>query len=273
MTDTFSHALENQFRSLRSLIYFESNLRFARRSIGVIEELAGILIHVAGFAALRYLAGAPTHYSMPAIPFMTSGIFAFWMLRSNIMQASNFNIAKNRYMVLPRVTQLDVLTARCIVNTLLYIGVAMSVFYLFYFLGIGPAPYAPWTLVMIFCACSLWGYGTGLVLGSVFLFLPVVRTIFGGFTRVLMYTSGIMFIWPEVPYSFRYIVEKNPLFHMVEFVREAYFGTYISAMADPFYVFKWIILSLALGLVVERLCRPYALMSTHRGDDADFDTI
>src|SRR6218665_598335 len=144
MQDTFSRALKSQLNVLGALVVLEAHHRFARRSIGLFEELASIGVHVAGFVVLRYLAGANTHYAMPAIPFMASGIFVFWMMRSNLMAAANFPGSKRRYPVMPKVTQLDVLIARCTVNTCLYLFIGAATFITFYFLGLGPIPKPYW---------------------------------------------------------------------------------------------------------------------------------
>jgi ABC-type polysaccharide/polyol phosphate export permease len=71
-----------------------------------------------------------------------------------------------------------------------------------------------------------------------------------------MYTSGIFFVWPEVPYSMRPIAIYNPFFHLEELMHAAYFEVYHSPIASWNYVITIQVLTLALGLVVERRCRP-----------------
>lgn len=267
--DRFLFALKNQINAIGSLILLEAHLRFGRRSLGFYEDLASIAIHVAGFTLLRYISGMGSHYGMAAIPFMTVGIFVFWMLRTNLNLASAFKSAKGRYRFNARVTQLDVLIARTVISTILYLGIGFATFYIFVYVGIGPMLASPWMVAVILLISGVWGFGCGLILGGAFLYFPVLRTIWGGMMRVLMYTSGLMFIWAEVPYSFRFVVEYNPLFHMAELVRQFYFGTYVSPVASWRFIFFTVVVTLALGLAIERICREKALNAPNRNESAD----
>lgn len=253
----FVAAARNQVRTVIALVGTEASARFARKTFGVVEEVGGLAIVVAGLAALRYFTGSRTHHGMPMVPFLTCGVFIFWTFKTTLSQSSTFASAKARYEFMPRVTQLDVLIARSIVNTLFYVGLALGAFTAFYFIGISDWMEQPFLVIAVLLVSSLLGFGVGMIFGAINTFAPFFRTIQHVLMRVLMFTSGVHFIWPEVPYMFRWIIIENPLFHLCEFIRSGYFVAYESPVASSLYLGVWIASTLAIGLMCERLCRPF----------------
>lgn len=267
---SFASACHNQARVLYALFLLEGQNRFARRAWGLFEELAGILIHVIGFSALRLMTGAVNHRGMPVIPFLVSGVFLYWMFKTTMVPVSNFHASKSRYVAHPRVTQLDVLLARAAVNIGLYLCVSLGTFYFLILIGLSAPIYNLGLVIVILLLGGIWGLGIGLVLGGLFSLLPIFRTTSSGFLRLVMYTSGIFFVWPEVPYALRPFVIYNPFFHLAEKMHSAYFEVYDSAVASWDYIICWIVLTFTLGLVVERRCRSMNHRERRPDEDASY---
>jgi hypothetical protein len=92
-----SRAVYRQIEVFGALLQREMEWRFARRSLGMVEEVASIVVHVATFAFLRVVSGAEIHDSMPILPFVTSGVFVYWMLRTGLNNVSAAVFLVSRY--------------------------------------------------------------------------------------------------------------------------------------------------------------------------------
>lgn len=266
----FTIAAKNQWQALMAMLIAEYSARVSKRSLGVIEEIFGLGVMAGGMLLLRTISGARTHHGMPVAPFILSGIVLFWMLRTTLFRVSIFKSAKAAYRTNPRVTSLDVLFARGVLNVLFYICLAFPVFGLLYIFGISPPIAYPWEVLLVMCVMGLWAFSLGLCLGALVVYVPFARTVVQGLMLALMWISGILFIWPEAPYMFRDYLYYNPILHFMELMRTAYFSSYVTAMGSWVYVSAVTSITLACGLMLERIVRRRAESIMQRqgvGDD------
>jgi capsular polysaccharide transport system permease protein len=70
-------------------------------------------------------------------------------------------------------------------------------------------------------------------------------------------SSGLFFCITMLPLAFWPYVTWNPLFHVTELVRDAWFEGYVSPIASPTYVVECTLVLLFLGLSVERHVRRF----------------
>lgn len=265
-------ALRNQGQSLWGMVMAEYAMRSSKRSLGIVEELMSLGFVTGGMLVIRLVAGAETHHGMPILPFVLSGITLFWMFRTTLFRVAQFKTAKINFKSNPRITALDVLASRAILNTMFYTGLAFPIFILLYLIGLSPFMQSPGTVFLLFMLMGLWGFGAGLCFGALFLVVPFTRMIVAGMMMALMWVSGIMFIWPEVPYMVRGPFSWNPLFNAMELMRTAYFKSYQTAVGSWSYFLAVVFCTLALGLMLERVSRQRAEAGVYRrGADPDMD--
>ncbi|MFG1392596.1 ABC transporter permease [Xanthobacter agilis] len=264
LDDVFTEAAKNQYRALFSTVMAEYSSRVSKRSLGVIEELFSLGIMTGGMLLLRVLAGAPTHHGMPIIPFVVSGLVLFWMLRTTMFRVATFKSAKAAFKNNPRVTALDVLASRAILNTAFYVVLAYPIFGLMYLFGVSPPVHDPWAMFLLMLLMGVWAFSLGLCFGALFLYVPFARTVVQGMMMAVMWTSGILFIWPEAPYMFRGALYYNPVFHFMELMRTVYFSSYITAMGSWYYIGIVVSVTLAFGLMLERVVRRRAESTVQR---------
>lgn len=273
MDHVFTTALRNQWRSLLAMVMAEYSARVSRRSFGVLEELFSLGVMAGSMLLLRRMTGAPTHHGMPILPFLITGLVLFWILRTTMFRVSVFKGAKAGFKINPRVTALDVLAARAILNVTFYIIIGIPAFTLFYLLGWSPFMDSPGQVLFLMLLIGLWGFALGLCFGALFLYAPSLRMIVAGLMMVMMWTGGIMFLWPEAPYMLRGILIYSPIFHFMELMRTAYFSAYVTPVGSWRYVLLTVLVTLALGLMLERVTRRKAESSVQRqsADDDAFD--
>lgn len=256
MDNPFVTALKNQGRALGAVLRAQIAMRGSGRALGLIEELAGLMFIAGGMLVLRVLTRAPTHHGIPMVAFLLSGLVFFWMFRTTVNQSMGYRSAAAVFRNNPRVTSLDVLIARAAVNVMLYATIGATAFFVMYWLGVSPPMQNPTVIVFMCFLTGVWAFGVGLCLGSIYLYAPGMRVVVNGLMHIALWTSGIMFLWPEVPYSLRSFFRNNPLFHFMELLRTAYFSSYTTPIGDWVFLLTVVSMCLALGLMLERVCRP-----------------
>jgi len=273
MDNVFTTALRNQWRSLLAMIMAEYASRVSKRSLGILEELFGLVVIAGSMVVVRSLSRAPTHHGMPMLPFLVSGLVLFWILRTTLFRVAVFKNAKASFKINPRVTALDVLTARAVLNIAFYVACGFPVFVLFYILGLSPFMDSPGQVLFLMLLMGVYGFALGLCFGALFVYVPVARMIVSGMMLLLLWISGVMFIWPEVPYMLRGVFIYNPIFHFMELMRTAYFSTYVTPMGSWTYIIMTVAITLAFGLMLERVTRRRAESNVQRqnADEESFE--
>ncbi len=257
-------ATKNQVRSLGAVLSATFALRSSRRTLGLFEELGGLIFIAGGMLLLRVMTGAPTHHGMPMAPFLLSGLITFWLFRTTVGQVSNLQSAKATFRNNPRITSLDVLVARAAVNVFIYTCIGAAAFATVYLAGLSPGLERPELVLALCLLMGIWAFGFGLCLGAIYLYAPPLKVVVGGLLHMAMWLSGIMFLWPEVPYMGRWFFAANPLFHYMELLRDAYFEAYQTALGDWQFLLTVVFVTLALGLMLERVVRAKAQEQTQR---------
>jgi capsular polysaccharide transport system permease protein len=251
------YLLQRQRSALLAVIYREATTRFIASPFGLVGEIARIVLTVAIFTFLRAFAGIPSHHGMDLLPFMVTGVMTLWVMRTALMQAASYPSVARQYALFPHVTPLDVALGRAIVNCIFLIIVSVTAFGLMILFGysrpVDDLPYVVW----IFLVAGFFGAALGLTTGAIAVFFPFFRILIGFLFRLMMYTGGVFFVIPEVPLRFRPYALYNPLLHLNDMIREAYFASYHATQASSSYVAVWIFFSVFVGLAAERALRPY----------------
>lgn len=248
-------AARHQFDILRAVLYRETMLRFARRTLGIVEDVGGIILIIFMFVLLRTLSGLHSHRGMEMIPFITTGVLNFWTFRVCMMRTMDFHSCTNGYAGFPKVTPLDVTMARSLLNMLIYMGIMLLAILVMRYFDWSQAPRNPVMIFVIMFFSGIFGMCVGILLGALFYFARPLSLIRRVWVRVLMFTSGTFFVIPEIPYRVRHIAIYNPVLHLNDLMRSMYFSTY-ETQASLVYVATWFFLLLLGALSVERAMRP-----------------
>ncbi len=254
------YAMGRQIEVLIALMYMEAVKRFARRSLGMIEEVGSIAIHVVVLSFMRLVFtgdfSGKLHYGMDILPFTATGVFMYWLFKTGMSNVSAAVFTLHRYSPFPQVTPLDVALAQGTVNILVYSLIALGSFLTMIFLGYSlPIHNIVYVIEMLLYAGVL-GMGCGLVISGIFFYIPFVRVVVVvGALRLLSLVSGTFFVIPDLPYKIRDYALYIPLLHMNDMMREAYFATYRASQADRDYVAWCVIGVVCVGLVAERSLR------------------
>lgn len=249
------NAVGNQWRVLNAVIFREAKARIGLNFIGVWGEFGRLSVAIAIFSIVRYFTSKGIHRGMEIVPFIATGVLMFWTFRRTLLIVSNTSLSYDRYSFFPQVTMLDVALGRAIVNIILYIILSFIVFGVFIVAGISQPIYRPAYVAMLLIVSGMYGLFAGLIFNALCARVRVVRPILQVALRVLMMTSGVFFVIPEIPYLVHDIALWNPLLHLNDLMRHEYFGKYKAEMADFGYAMRWLFGLIFFALVSERAMR------------------
>lgn len=251
----FLHSLNVQWRVILVLLAREYNMRAGRNWIALIGEVSQAMAMIVFFILLRTLLGGGTHRGMETAPFIASGLLAILIFRSIIGDIRGIRGPLRGFVNMPQVTILDVLVVRYIYKLVLYIFIAIIMFQCFIFLGLSPTVEDWLALLSMYFLSSQLALYTGIILLNL---MPesVVTTMFNNiFDRVVFWCSGAFFVMPEMPSRAKEILIYNPLLHITEEARSAYFLVYDSDYVNMTYVFSFLGCLFLAALICDRAMR------------------
>lgn len=249
------NALQNQFRVLNAVIFREAKARLGLNFIGLWTEFGRLSIAIGIFSLVRYISGGGIHRGMEIIPFIATGVLMFWMFRRTLLFVASTSLTADRYAFFPQVTVLDMGLGRGVVNIVLYLILSFAAFGVFIIAGVSPPIYRPAYVAMLLIVSGLYGLFAGIIFNALFTRIRILRPILQVALRILLLTSGVFYVIPEIPYFFHDYALWNPLLHLNDLMRQEYFGKYQSEMSDFGYTMRWLIGLVLFALVSERAAR------------------
>lgn len=246
-----SIAKQQRFASMRTImamILREMATSYGRSPGGylwaILEPAAGVLL----LTLLFSLAFRSPPLGQNFAIFYASGIVPF-MAFSDISSkmATSLKYSK-QLLAYPRVTFMDALLGRFILNFLTQLLVSYVIFtgiLLLYetratldFPGIGLA----------YAMMAVLSFGIGTLNCFLFLSFPLWERAWSIITRPLAIVSGIIFLIDPIPEPYRSYLWYNPLVHIVGEMRKSFYISYSGDYVSPAYVFGIGLGCTAIGL-------------------------
>lgn len=198
---------------------------------------------------------------MPIVTFMITGFVPFTLFRDTMTQCQGAIQQNNTLMAFPQVTTFDVILAR----GLLEFAVLMSVFVILLLgataLGVDTQIDKPLGVLAACLTLSVFGIGLGFALATISPLIPSTRQFVTAILgRPLFLASGLFYTAESLPPAVRDVLLWNPVLHMIELGRSAYFVQFDSQHASWAYALSWSFGSLAFGLLVHQAVRRRAIV-------------
>ncbi len=239
-------------RVISALILREMATTYGRSAFGyawaVLEPVAAItvltLIMSLAFSSPPIGTSFALFYATGYLPFML-----YSDVSGKISVALKFSKPLLAY---PRVTFIDAIMARFILNLLTHVVVfAAFMGGLWIFAGLhGVIEFS--AILRALSMAAMLGLGVGAlncVLTSLFSFWERIWAILN---RPLFIISAVLFMFDDVPGQFRDILWFNPIVHFVGMMRMAFYPTYDGHYVSEAYVYGFSLICLAFGLLFLR---------------------
>ena len=253
-----------QARVVYALVLREANVKFARQRLGYLWAFLEPVAFVAAFTLILSIGGRSLPAGMPAVPFFITGIIPFFMFRE-VAGATLGGVSANKaLLVYPQVSAFDVMIARA----LLEITTSFVVFVILLagMLGLGidfrierPIEAFGWLI-----AVGLAGFGFGAACGALEPLFPAVgRIVQAVVLRPLFWISGVFFTSDMLPPKLRDLALVNPLLHLIDLIRSAFFYEFEGTYAVPLYALFSLLAVLFTGALLHRALRRHILIAMH----------
>lgn len=240
------------FRVVVALMLREMSTRYGRTPGGYVWAVAeplGMII-VLGMA-FELLANAPS-LGTSFLLFKATGFMilqVFTVLGGQVGNALTFSAPLLRY---PRVTWVDAIAARFLLNYLVVIVVTVLILWgIVIYDSLRLVPDWGAILLAMGLAAAL-GLGVGCLNCYLFMRFPVWNQLWRILTQPLFLISGVIFLYEDMPAFAQDIIWYNPLMHLTGLMREGFYPLYRPTYISLGYVALCVMAPMVLGLLLLR---------------------
>jgi capsular polysaccharide transport system permease protein len=252
--DTFG-MLRAQGRVLVALMLRDIKTRFGGNELGFLIAIAWPLSHILILLAINSSLGRAVPYGESAALWFATGIIPFTAF-SYMSRFIMFGIWMNRPLLgFPAVKITDVLFARAIVELLSAAMVVLIMFAIFWACDIDFMPRDTVQAALALFAMMLLGLGLGVLNAPIAAVVPFWATGYTLLIIVFWIASGVIFVPDALPEPARTYLSYLPVLQGVEWMRSAYYEGFGAGILDRSYLVSFGVVSLFIGLALERLVR------------------
>jgi len=246
------HAWNIQRRVVWALVLREMLTRYGRHNIGFLWLFLEPMLFTLGVTAL-WTASKTIHGSnLPIVAFAITG-YSSVLLWRNMPGRCIGAIGPNLSLLYHRnVRPIDIYLARLILEAA---GATMSFVFLvlfFSFIGWLELPEDVLQIAAAWCMLAWFGASLALFLGALSETSETVEKLWHPAAYILFPLSGAAFLVSALPDAAQKFVLLLPMVHGVEFLREGYFGSQITAHYDIAYMALWNVILTLFGLAQTR---------------------
>lgn len=250
-----SSALTVQGRVISALILREVHTLYGNTKLGYIWAIIQTAFGISVFWALRMILGAHAPHGMSMIVFLLSGFIPWYMFSHTVTRCMSAVSANRALLTFSQVTELDLMLARLVVVWGTQLVCAIVILSVAAALNQKLALLHPSTLAATLFFAPLLGLGLGLVFASLARLWPTLDKLIPMCMRILFFTSGIFFTVSRFPSRLSDILLLNPMMQIIEWQRYGFSHTASAPIYSITYISVWCLLSLSLGLLLERHVR------------------
>ena len=216
--------------------------------IGYLWLVLDPLIHVLIICIVPLLLHASQVADMNTFPFAIIGA-CFWLtFRTAATGALAGGGVLKPQLEHPAVRRFDIIVARGLSAMVIYFFVGTALMFVTAYMGLSGFPLNLPLFMACFVISWVFGMSYGIIMHSLVLRYPGMRRINGFLIRFIAFSSGLFYVTEQLPDDVAGIFLWNPLLHVVQIARSAWFYDYKTRDADPIYVFYWLLALVLLAL-------------------------
>ncbi len=252
-------AAKRQRRVLFALMLRNMRTKFFGNGLGYLVAIAWPLSHILILVVLFSFTGRAAPCGDSTVLFIATGVVPF-LTFSYVARFMMIMLVRMRpLLAFPEVKVLDMLLASALLEIMSACCVVAVFLIIAWFVGIDPIPRDIVQAAYALGACILLGLGFGLFNGVIALAFPPWVTGYVAVIILLYASAGIVFVPDALPAQIRDILAYQPALQVVEWTRSAYYEGYGSSVLDRGYVIGFGIVTVFLGLLLERAMRGHLL--------------
>lgn len=243
--------LTSQARVLNALMLRDMRTRFGASHWGFVIAVGWPFAHMLMIVAIMAARGMPTPLGHSLVLFVCTGVIPFigFMYMGRKMMES---VLMNRPLLFfPQVKTLDLLTARAILEIIIFFASTVLCLIFLFLCGIDPVPAYPAEAVYALLVTIFVSIGVGMMNACIVTFFEPYAM---GYVliQISLYTlSGVFYVPEYLPQIAYDILSYNPLLHCIMWFRSAYYPGYGSGVEKSYAILCGATF-MVIGLTVDR---------------------
>ena len=213
--------------------------------------LAPALTIAVHFWAYTFLLGFGSVLDMPTLPFLILGIGGWQMMRVMTLKLGQELTRERNLARLEPIDTLTIAAAKALELAFTYTAVVAVAMACVAFLSDDPAPRDLLGVAFYWMLLAVSGFGLGLLLNLCRHYLHGVSLLAVPVFRIGFFFSGVVVVSEQFPERFRALLIWNPILHIEQLLRGAYFVQYQSSDAMPVVACFFALTVLFLGCAAE----------------------
>jgi len=241
--------------TVHALLMREIKTRFGANRLGYFWAIAEPVAQASVMALIFTLLGRTSISGIPIALFLFTGILPFKFFSKLIPQVGAAVSANKALFTYRQVTAIDPIITRVLIETVTFIVVYILILSAMAWLGFDVLPN---DLLALLAACFLLltlAVGIGLLLCCAITYWPDAAKLFAMIMSPMFFISGVLYCATMIPEQYWYLFSWNPIFHLIELSRDAFFVSYTTPIGDWYFVSFIALASIALGLMAFRINR------------------
>lgn len=235
--------------TVHALLMRELKTRFGANRLGYFWALAEPVAQAGILAIIFTLIGRDSLSGIPIAMFLFVGILPYQFFSKLITQLSVAADANRALFAYRQVTPIDPVITRLIIEVTTFFIVYIVIFSVMAWLGIDALPNDVMAVVMAMFLLIALSCGIGLMLCSAMIFWSDIPKLVAMAMRPMFFISGIFYSATMISEKYWYLFSWNPIFHVIELSRDAFFISYRTPIGDWYYLIFVTLCSLCLGLM------------------------
>jgi len=240
---------------IAALFVRELKTRFGSSRLGYFWALAEPMAHILVFSGVFTLIGRQLISGVDIPLIVMTGIMPYLYFSRLVTGLSNGIQANTALLVYRQVQPIDPLLTRFLIDLAAYWISLVVLLILFAWLGFNVVPHDPLSFIAVNVVVSLLGFGIALSLCSALLYWSDTPKLLSVAMRPMFFMSGIFFTTAMIPTKYWVFLDWNPMLHLIELNRIAFFESYHTAFPNWTYPVVVALLANALGLMLYRVNR------------------
>lgn len=238
-----------------ALMMRELKTRFGAKKLGYFWAIAEPAAQASILAILFSLIGRSSLSGVPVALFMISGIMPFKFFSKLLPQLTGALQGNKSLFTYRQVSVIDPIATRLIIETVTYVVTFCIILGVMAWLGFNIEMQNFLSFLMINILLIWLGLGVGLILCVSSAYWEDIPKLLAMVMTPMFMISGIFFTATMIPQKYYYLIDWNPVFHVIELMRTAMFVSYTTPIGDWLFVFFCALATNAAGLMLYQVSR------------------
>ncbi len=241
--------------TIQALLMRELKTRFGAKKLGYFWALVEPAGQAAMLSVLFTLRGRNSISGAEVIVFMLCAILPFKFFSKLLPQLSLAVKSNKALFAYRQVSPMDPIITRLLIEAVTFVVVYVVIFLILAWLGYEVWPDDLLALLGISALLAILGAGIGLIMCSAVAHWEDASKVLSMIMMPMFFISGILFCATMIPQQYWYLFSWNPIFHVMELSRDAFFASYTTPIGSWEYVGLCALVSISIGLVLYQVNR------------------